>query len=396
LESTSAARLLQCCLEGAPWSDELLRDALNEEDGRAFFRLVVERLADLFEPRLCDEYARLFCRVIELARPALNAAQLLNRYESIRRARHCGHDPKRVFVLSRVTLGADVAVTSIVLDAAKKRFPTADIYLVGSRKNWELFANDERILLHEFAYPRHGTIFERLRNWPELDFADGIVIDPDSRLSQLGLLPLCSDERYYFFESRAYGGDSDATLVELTKRWVSEIFDVQDARAFTAPRLSTAAGPCDLSPDIAVSFGVGDNAEKRLEDPFEEHLIRALARDGRSVLIDEGAGGGESQRVRRICDRIPEARSWRGAYAPFAYAISRAKLYVGYDSAGQHVAAACGTPLVSIFAGYPAERMFQRWRPDGPGLREVVKVTDRSSVPDLVIALANRCAERLT
>jgi ADP-heptose:LPS heptosyltransferase len=40
-------------------------------------------------------------------------------------------------------------------------------------------------------------------------------------------------------------------------------------------------------------------------------------------------------------------------------------LYVGYDSAGQHVAAACGVPLVSIFAGFPAPRMFHRWRPAG-------------------------------
>ena len=29
----------------------------------------------------------------------------------------------RVIVLSRVTLGADVAVTSVLLDAAKQRFP---------------------------------------------------------------------------------------------------------------------------------------------------------------------------------------------------------------------------------------------------------------------------------
>jgi len=38
-------------------------------------------------------------------------------------------------------------------------------------------------------------------------------------------------------------------------------------------------------------------------------------------------------------------------------------LYVGYDSAGQHVAAAAGIPLISIFAGFPAPRMFDRWRP---------------------------------
>ena len=33
---------------------------MAEEGGRAFFRIVVEGLGDRFEPRLCDEYARLF------------------------------------------------------------------------------------------------------------------------------------------------------------------------------------------------------------------------------------------------------------------------------------------------------------------------------------------------
>lgn len=389
MESTSAARLLQCCLEGEAWTDALLCSALDEDEGRAFFRVVVERLGDLFEPRLCDEYARLFSRVIEMARPELRAEALLRRYESVRRPRVCTQEPRQVFVLSRVTLGADVAVTSIVLDAAKKRFPNALIYLVGARKNWGLFARDERILPHEFVYPRHGTIFERLGNWPDLNVAESIVIDPDSRLSQLGLLPVCEEDRYYFFESRAYGGDSDSTLVELTKRWVSETFGVDDARPFTAPHRS------ELSADIAISLGVGENVEKRLDDAFEENLVRALASQGKSILIDEGAGGEESRRVQRLCSVVPGVRSWRGAYAPFADAISRAKLYIGYDSAGQHVAAACGTPLISVFAGYPAERMYQRWRPDGPGSIDVIKVTDQESIADFVISLANRRAEGL-
>ena len=45
--------------------------------------------------------------------------------------------------------------------------------------------------------------------------------------------------------------------------------------------------------------------------------------------------------------------------------IAGASLYVGYDSAGQHVAAACGVPLITIFAGFPCERMYYRWRPSG-------------------------------
>ena len=58
-----------------------------------------------------------------------------------------------------------------------------------------------------------------------------------------------------------------------------------------------------------------------------------------------------------------------GAFAPFAAQIARSRLYVGYDSAGGHIAAACGVPLISIFAGFASERMFQRWRPKGTVIR---------------------------
>ena len=60
------------------------------------------------------------------------------------------------------------------------------------------------------------------------------------------------------------------------------------------------------------------------------------------------------------------ATFWEGSFAGFAQIIAGSRLYVGYDSAGQHVAAACGVPLISIFAGFPAPRMFDRWRPSGP------------------------------
>ena len=103
-------------------------------------------------------------------------------------------------------------------------------------------------------------------------------------------------------------------------------------------------------------------------------MLRALAGTGKRIVIDQGAGTEETGRVQRSMRTCGRVESWSGAYAPFASAISKAKHYVGYDSAGQHVAAACGTPLVSIFTGYTSRRMFQRWRPYGPGRIDVVKV----------------------
>ncbi|MGA3205508.1 MAG: glycosyltransferase family 9 protein, partial [Bryobacteraceae bacterium] len=88
---------------------------------------------------------------------------------------------------------------------------------------------------------------------------------------------------------------------------------------------------------------------------------------GKSVLIDKGAGMEEHARVERAV--LPGMRTHDGAFAPFAAQIARSNLYVGYDSAGQHVASACGVPLISIFKGFVSERMFARWRPEGVIIR---------------------------
>ncbi len=152
MENTSAdslaQELLAHCLAGSPCPERLLDDLLEGDRSRALFRIVVERLADLFEPRLCDVYADLFSEVIARRIPDLHAEHLVARYERVRRPRKFDRDPaaiRNVFVLSRVTLGADVAVTSIMLDAAKQKFPNAQIYFVGPQKAWELFAADPRL-----------------------------------------------------------------------------------------------------------------------------------------------------------------------------------------------------------------------------------------------------------
>ena len=86
---------------------------------------------------------------------------MVARYERVRRARPIAGEPRRIFVLSRVTLGADVAVTSVLMAAAKRRFPHAEIVFVGPRKNYELFAGDTRIHHAEVDY-RRGGLRERL------------------------------------------------------------------------------------------------------------------------------------------------------------------------------------------------------------------------------------------
>jgi ADP-heptose:LPS heptosyltransferase len=349
---------------------------LEDRCAQALFGILVEGLADRFEPDLCDAYALLLSRVID----PQNHEALVARYRRIRRPRAVAFQPRRVVVLSRVTLGADVAVTSVLLAAAKTAFPNAEIVFAGPLKNFEMFAADPR-LTHAPVDYRRGTLSQRLAVREELTALtadpDCLVLDPDSRLTQLGLLPICSEERYHLFESRRYGGDTERTLPTLAALWSRETLGVAGAVPYIAPTpaVMTSLPP---APYIAVSLGVGENPNKRISDTFERQLLALLSARA-PLVIDKGAGGEEGARVERAASRSgAKTTLWEGSFAGFAQVISGSSLYVGYDSAGQHVAGACGVPLISIFAGFPALRMIDRWRPSGP-LVTIIRVDQRDS-----------------
>lgn len=391
-----ARDIIESCLSYGTWParslDALIERALDDSDEflaraatRALFTVVIEPLADLFEPSLCEIYAKLFARVISRALPDYDAETLLPRYRRMRQARRFpGGEVRRVFVLSRVTLGADVAVTSIALAAAKERFPDAEISFIGPAKNAEMFAGDSRISVISVMYGRSSLLRDRLLAAAELHIAveepSAIVIDPDSRLTQLGLLPICDDARYYFFESRAFGGESEAPLTELTAEWLAEVFDTPAARPYVAPIAQPRIA------DVTVSWGVGENESKRIDDAFEFEVLKDLIGQGRTVLLDRGAGGAEAARADALYEQLGSPANLHlhtGSYASFASHILQSKLYVGYDSAGQHVAAAGGVPLISIFAGYPCRRMFARWRPNGPTAQVIaVEESNRERILD--------------
>jgi hypothetical protein len=403
LASTPAAELAQeivdDCLAYGSWPsralDTLITRALDEDDEflarnatRALFSIVIERFADLFEPALCEVYARLFSYVISRALPEYSAEDLYLRYRRVRQVRKfAGGEVNRVFVLSRVTLGADVAVTSVALAAAKQRFPGAEICLVAPEKNAELYLDDPSVTPIAITYGRSALLRDRLLAAAELHIAvdelSSVVIDPDSRLTQLGLIPVCDDSRYYFFESRAFGFEGSGNLPHLTAQWLSEVFDTPHVRPFVAPKRQPRIA------DVTVSWGVGDNSNKRIDDEFEYEVLAALLKQGHSVLLDRGAGGEEGQRIDSLAARLnnPRLHIHNGSYASFASHIVQSKLYVGYDSAGQHVACASGMPLVSVFNGYACERMFERWRPTGPKAH-VIKVDENNRSSALIRTLA--------
>jgi ADP-heptose:LPS heptosyltransferase len=397
------------------------------------FPLLVEPLADAFTTEACASYNRLFAQVIQYCRQQpggvaidgqlrhfglMTEADLLRRAAHIRRRWHFdrarAHQIMKAFVLSRVTLGADIAVTSVVLAALKHVCQQAEIKLVGNTKTLELFAGDPRIQLDAIEYPRGGGLIERLRSWQSavevigqetrgLAPTEYVIVDPDSRLTQLGLLPLVADERpYLFFESRSYRAAELQKLGALTAHWMQQVFGTtvpvypyctpSQPNVAVAQRIIKALKRNTTGPIVSINLGVGANPAKRLPDPFEFRLLARLLSEGATVILDKGGDTEEARRIDAlvamlggegfqavVLDEYRDGVSspaevngaslltWQGSIGRFAALIAEGTAYIGYDSAGQHIAAALGVPTIDIFTGFTSPRLPERWSPHGPG-----------------------------
>ena len=418
-----------------------------ESATRAFFAGLVEPLADSFERADVTLYNRLFAQMIQICRAdpraraldsELNAFDLNSEEDLIARAEKLrGTTPlsgwrdwakklRRVIVLSRVTLGADVAVTSVIINRLKDCLPVPQT-VIGGAKLKELFGGDAELSFREVNYARSGTMIERLLAWIDLlasvreataDLKTGeyLIFDPDTRLTQLGLVPLLgasnanSHSDYLFFPSRESGGRGSQSLGELTSLWLDRVFDqnvrthpfvsLRPADTEAASNLTSRFGRHNSQPIVTMNFGVGENSAKCLGNEFEQSLVFSMIQHGAIVILDKGASSEEIARAGRIVSAasrieragkgvrvvemdeqrltsLPESidadlLTWNGRIGLLAALISKSDLYIGYDSAGQHIAAALGVPCVDVFAGFASRRFVERWSPTGTAETRVV------------------------
>lgn len=443
-------------------SDEAVAQAAT----RALFSSLVEPLADSFQGDAVTFYNQLFAQVIDICRATergreldrqlhafrLTSEQLLRlRAERLRQTRRCTRndpDVKLAVVLSRVTLGADVAITSVMIERLLTELPGAEIVLVGSRKARELFGGERRIAFHEIDYDRGGTLLERLLSWPNvlasvcertglLKREEFLILDPDSRLTQLGMLPVIDSAddpqgiNYLFFPSREYGSETTSSIAELASDWLNEVFGGKGVtlpklwllppdREAASARLRSLRCGGRSRPVVTLNFGIGGNPLKRLGAGFERGLITSLLECGARIIFDRGSGQradavigslerrGRDRPIRMIevteenqvglfttdwqdCDLI----IWRGRVGLLAALIEGSDLYIGYDSLGQHIAAALGTPCIDVMTGYACLRTVERWRPTGPKAAHVIPIDTPTMNQEEVLARVMRCASQL-
>ena len=434
---------------------------LNHIASSALFGLVVEKLCDDFEELPIEVYSRVMCQVIAYCRRipagqsldrALTDFGILSSDHLYRRAvathtrqyRHdAGQAPRRIVLLSRVTIGADVAILSVMIQRLTRLFPGADIVVVGNAKLHGLFDDHPRVRIRELNYARRGGLFERFASWhatleilrderPEGGEEEMLVIDPDSRISQLGVLPLLHADNYLFFNTRDHAlSGTDRCMAELTNDWMDTVFGVPDfcypAVWIPAAFMDTARARMDLlraagaQRVVTVNFGVGQNPRKRVSLEFEKRLLRTLAAVPQTVVIlDRGFGPDEIGRSMQLVTDIRSGglpsleTQFSGVNFPaiphgvigvecsigeMAALIAHSDEYIGYDSACQHIAAAAKTPTLTIFAGSNNMNFVRRWSACGDTECRIVHVntlTDprRVDVDEIISRLVQEQANR--
>lgn len=419
-------------------------EELNKAGSSALFGIIVEGLCDDFEELQTEAYNKVmsqvvsFCRTLPVGRELAERLNdfglksyedILKRIENVRARsdEYSGMEspPEKIFLLSRVTVGADVAITSVLIQRLALRFPNAEIIVIGGSKLKDIFGGNPLIHIKEVVYARRGNMVERFSSWlavldaihkeiTEEDAGNILVVDPDSRLSQLGVLPLVRDHKYLFFNSR--GKDSypkKMSVAELANHWLDNVLGeskfcyprvwLQGSVLEKAGRFALALREAGCKQIIAVNFGVGGNARKRLRDDFEGKLIlKLLDEPDTVVLFDQGFGDeeiirsmalihrAEKQGVMTTCIGFAGLEGVRisrgivgviGGIGEIAALISQCDEFIGYDSACQHIAASLGIPTYTVFAGSNNSRFIRRWHACGPSKSEIIHVDTLTHPP---------------
>jgi ADP-heptose:LPS heptosyltransferase len=204
-------------------------------------------------------------------------------------------------------------------------------------------------------------------------------------------------------------------MAELTNAWLDKILgdknfcypEVWIAKSYVA----MATHFCKMLRNqgakriIVANFGVGANPRKRVGRRLEEELLLTLLQEPNTIiLLDKGFGDEELDCTNTVMNTIkghghPVVNASLGSgdnlnfgrgligiqsgIGEIAALIEKSDEFIGYDSACQHIAAALGTPCITIFAGSNNMRFIRRWSAYGQKSSHIVHVntlTDPSSI----------------
>ncbi|MBN1764652.1 MAG: hypothetical protein JW860_05290 [Sedimentisphaerales bacterium] len=436
---------------------------LNQVISSALFRTIVEELCDDFEANQLDTYNRVMAQVVSYFRrlpqgrdldDLLNHFGLHTQERLLQRARRIQNrlDPftgkeslETIFILSRITLGADIAIVSVILQRLHQAFPQTELVLFGSPKSKDIFGGNPWLRIETIQYPRYGSILDRFECWqtcrkkleqecsttlPERT----LLLDPDSRITQLGMLPLVDDHRYFYFNSHTIhpADPQRGQMAGLVNQWMDRIFTVADfqyPRVWLCPdsirrsrELMAQLNKAGCRNIITINFGVGGNDRKRVGADFEIQLVLELLKQDKSVIIlDRGFGPDESARTQTIVNEVrrmeydtaeitPQTNTVKMDFShgvidtesdigTMAGLIGAGHEFIGYDSACQHISAAQKIPTITLFMEKNSVPFIRRWSACGQIPCTSINVNDYKlngsvSIKDLIDAIQKERTKR--
>ncbi len=423
----------------------------------ALFNIVIEGLCDSFDDSQVETYDKImaqiltFCRGLDFGSDLdrhltdwgiKSSKEFFERIEEIRAEKKVldsGKPIKKIIILSRVTIGADVAITSVIIQRLARIFPEAEIVIFGGVKLKEIFGGNSRLRLEYVPYARQGGLLERLSIWSHISelirketsacpLDRTILVDPDSRLSQLGAIPLINPGNYFFFHSRGFNSThGEISMAELTNLWLDRLTGGQD---FCHPMVwipvsvlektdvfrqkLIASGTKKI---ISLSFGVGGNQKKRIGRALEERLILELLRRPKTVILLDRGIGREVNETDSLIETIAEqgypaqvldfdslnTPDFNGGIigiqsrvGEMAGLLTASDKFIGYDSAGQHLAAAQGVPSVTIFTDHHSRSFVNRWSACGPNDHQAIRADISLAIhPEKVNDFVSRVLEMI-
>ena len=401
--------------------------AVATEASRVVLSQIVQPLVDRFCQDACDCLAVFMAEAVHAPRSPIGSAiaelgyptpeHLFERYRMLERGelekQVDSDDVEKAVLISRADLKGDIAATGPILSCAMRAFENADIEIVGPRTNCLLIGPSYRLERSVVSFSHNGTLGNQLRAWVRLrakvasaiqgyDSGRWLVVDPDSWMTQFGLLPVADDRYCRYFDSRSYAEQSTATMAVLASEWGNQWFfwGGFDALPFIVLGYGPENGSFCLSREsrgklAGVSFSVDGHEEARLGADFEDRLMELLRRRGYQTVFDTGreaddrtnalerirAFGGSKSHLKVASDASnnrAQLLTCGNTIPNFSGWAKLASVYIGYDSAISHAVGSVGVPSLHLSVGAPNSTYRFRWTPTS--YSEVVTIpADNSS-----------------
>ncbi len=145
-------------------------------------------------------------------------------------------------------------------------------------------------------------------------------------------------------------------------------------------------------PMIALHATAGTQA-KRWPGERWSQLVDALPADFEAVFVGTDADRNYLEEVFHNCGRKPSSAAGLLSLPALAAFLKDCRLFIGVDSGPAHIAAAVGTPVVSLYSG---TNMADQWAPRGPRVTVIQKRTPCSPCELQVCPIGNECMRQIS